>query len=575
MIKLFKFLRPFRRSIIVILVLVFAQTIAQLYLPNLMASIVDTGIARGDTGYIIRTGGWMLVVAAGSIAAAVLAGLFSSRVSMGFGRDLRRAVFTHVQDFSLRELDHIGTPSLITRTTNDVTQVQMVTMFILQVLAGAPLTAIGGVVMALSQDRKLTWVLVVVIPILATVITLVATRAVPLFRAMQAKIDRINLVMREGLTGIRVIRAFDRVDNERSRFESANSDLTGTAIRVNKLMAVMMPTMMLIMNLTSVSIIWFGALRIDAGEMQVGNLMAFIQYATQILFSVLMLSMLLVMLPRAAASGQRINQVLEVVPQIAEPEAPQTGDGRRGHLEFRDVVFRYPGAEQPVLSNLSFTAKPGEVTAILGGTGSGKSTLVNLVPRFYDIESGTILIDGADIRTLRQEDLRSRIGCVPQRASLFTGTIADNIRFGKEDATDAEVAHAAEVAQAKEFILAMEDGYESVVSQGGTNLSGGQKQRLAIARAIVRKPEIYLFDDTFSALDFRTEARLRAGLTGETADSTVLIVAQRVTSVMDADRIIVLDEGRAAGIGTHRELMNDCSVYREIVASQLSEEEQA
>jgi ATP-binding cassette subfamily B protein len=494
---------------------------------------------------------------------------------MGFGRDLRRNVFARVEGFSLHEFDIIGTPSLITRSTNDITQVQMFTMIMLRMLIMAPIMAVGGVIMALQKDAKLTWVLAVVIPILVVVITLVATRALPLFRAIQAKIDRINLVLREGLTGVRVIRAFNRVDHETRRFDAANLDLTATSISVNKLMAFMMPVMMLIMNLTMASLIWFGAKRIDLGEMQVGSLMAFLQYAMQILFSLLMVSFLFIMLPRASASAGRINEVLSMVPGITDAVHVRRADEEHGYIEFKDVTFAYPGAEEPAIRDISFSANPGEVTAIIGGTGAGKSTLVNLIPRFYDVASGSVLVDGVDIREMAQEVLRGKLGFVPQRAVLFNDTIASNIRYGRETATEEEVAHAAETAQALEFVLAMPEGFQSVIAQGGTNLSGGQRQRLAIARALVRKPEIYIFDDTFSALDFKTDAKLRAALRKETADATVIIVAQRVNTVMDADRIIVLDDGGVVGMGAHKELIRTCEVYREIVSSQLSQEELA
>jgi ATP-binding cassette subfamily B multidrug efflux pump len=575
MVKLFGNLKPYALTIAFVAVLVAAQTAAELFLPTLMADIVDTGIVNGDTTYILRTGGLMLLVALGGMVCALISTYFSAQASMGFGRDLRRKVFARVEGFSLHEFDIIGTPSLITRTTNDITQVQMFTMMMMRMLIMAPLMAAGGVIMALQKDAKLTWVLVVVIPILAVVITLVAGRAMPLFRAIQAKIDRINQVLREGLTGVRVIRAFNRLDHEKERFDAANVDLTRTSIKVNKLMAFMMPSMMLLMNLTATAIIWFGAKRIDIGEMQIGSLMAFIQYAMQILFSLLMVSLLFIMLPRASASAGRINEVFAMTPGIKDVDTPRKAEKEHGHIEFRNVTFSYPGAEEPAIRNVSFSARPGEVTAIIGGTGAGKSTLVNLVPRFYDVASGSILVDGVDIREMAQEDLRQRLGFIPQKAVLFNDTIASNIRYGKEDASDAEVAHAAETAQALDFILAMPDGFQSVIAQGGTNVSGGQRQRLAIARALVRMPEIYIFDDTFSALDFRTDAKLRAALRRETGDSTVIIVAQRVNTVMDADRIIVVDDGRVAGMGTHRELLRTCEVYREIVSSQLSEEELA
>ncbi len=575
MMRLFRNLKPFALSIAIVLALVFLQTLSELYLPTLMADIVDTGIVKGDTAYILRVGGFMLLVALGGVLCSIVAAWLSARIGMGFGRDLRQKVFAHVEGFSLHEFDRIGTPSLITRTTNDITQVQMFTMVMMRMMVMAPIMAIGGVIMAVQKDARLTWVLVVVIPVIAAVIAVTASKALPLFKAIQAKIDRINLVLREGLTGVRVIRAFNRIDHEKKRFDAANLDLTNTSIRVNKMMALMMPLMMLIMNLTTIAIIWFGAKRIDIGEMQVGSLMAFIQYAMQILFSLLMVSFLFIMLPRASASGARISEVLAMVPDIKDPREPRRSDRERGHIELRGVSFSYPGAEEPAIRDISFDARPGEVTAIIGGTGSGKSTLVNLIPRFYDVASGSILVDGVDIREMSQEDLRSRIGFVPQKAVLFNDTVANNIRFGREEATDEEVARAAETAQATEFILAMKDGFQSVVAQGGTNVSGGQKQRLAIARALVRKPEIYVFDDTFSALDFKTDARLRAALRKETARSTVIIVAQRVNTVMDADRIIVLDDGRLVGTGAHRELIRTCEVYREIVSSQLSEEELA
>jgi len=575
MFKLFRNLKPYSTAVMLVIVLVAAQAVSELYLPTLMSDIVDTGIVRGDTGYILRVGGLMLLVALAGMGCALVATFFSARVGMGFGRDMRRKVFTRVEGFSLHEFDIIGTPSLITRTTNDITQMQMFTMVTMRMLIMAPIMAIGGVVMAFQKDAKLTWVLAVVIPILAVVITLVARRALPMFKAIQAKIDRINLVLREGLTGVRVIRAFNRIDHEKRRFDTANLDLTATSITVNKLMAFMFPLMMLIMNLTSIAIIWFGAKRIDLGEMQIGSLMAFIQYATQILFSLLMVSFLFIMLPRASASAGRINEVLSIVPSITDAATTRTAEDERGYIEFRNVTFSYPGAEEPAIRDISFSAKPGEVTAIIGGTGAGKSTLVNLIPRFYDVAAGSILVDGVDIREMPQEALRSKLGFVPQKAVLFNDSIASNIRFGREDATDEEVAHAADTAQALEFILAMPDGFQSAIAQGGTNLSGGQKQRLAIARALVRKPEIYVFDDTFSALDFRTDATLRAALRKETARSTVIIVAQRVNTVMDADRIIVLDDGQVVGMGTHRELIRTCGVYREIVSSQLSEEELA
>ncbi len=575
MLKLFRYLRPFAGAVVAVVLLVAGQAIAELYLPTLMADIVDQGVARGDLTYILRVGGLMLLVSMVDMAFAVLTAFLSARVSMGFGRDLRRTIFARVSGFSLDEFDHVGTPSLITRTTNDVTQVQMFTMMLMRMIIMAPLMAVGGVLMALREDARLTWVLAVAIPMIAVVVTLTAGRALPMFRAIQAKIDRINLVLREGLAGVRVIRAFNRVDHETRRFDAANLDLTQASVRVNRLMALVFPSMMLLMNLTVVAIVWFGSRRIALGEMQIGSLMAFIQYAMQILFSLLMVSFLFIMLPRASASAGRINEVLAMPPGIQDAEGARAPAVEHGHIEFRNVTFTYPGAEEPAVRDISFDAKPGEVTAIIGGTGSGKSTLVNLIPRFHDVDSGRILVDGMDIRVMPQEALRGKLGFVPQKAVLFNDSIAANIRYGREEASDEEVAHAAETAQAREFILAMPDGFQAAVSQAGANLSGGQKQRLAIARALVRRPEIYVFDDSFSALDFATDARLRAALRPETGEATVIIVAQRVNTVMDADRIIVLEDGRVAGSGTHHELMSSCEVYREIVSSQLSEEELA
>lgn len=572
MIKLLRFLKPYAPLAALTLLLVFLQAVAELYLPTLMADIVDVGIVRGDTGYILRMGGLMLLVALGGAAVAVLASYCSSRVAMGLGRDLRQAVFRRAQGFSLHEFDRLGTATLITRTTNDITQVQNVVMIALRMMLFAPMMAIGGLIMALSKDRTLSLVIVVALPVLGAAIGAVAAKAVPLFHAMQQKIDRLNRVVREGLTGVRVIRAFNRVAYEQRRFVDANRDLTETAILVNRLMGALMPILMLIMNLTAIAVVWFGGIRIEAGRMEVGDLMAFIQYVMHIMFSTMMLSMMFVMLPRASASAVRINEVLDVEPAITDPPDPYVPDGVRGEVEFRDVTFRYPGAERPALESVSFRALPGEVTAIIGGTGAGKTTLINLILRFYDVQEGAVLVDGVDVRQWRQADLRAAIGYVPQRAMLFSGSIADNIRFGKPDASDEEVARAAAIAQADGFIAEMQDGYDTAIAQGGTNVSGGQKQRLTIARALVRRPAIYIFDDNFSALDFRTDARLRAALKPEIARSTVFIVAQRVSTVMDADRIIVLDQGRVAGIGTHRELLQSCEIYREIVASQLAEE---
>src|SRR6266567_2085248 len=576
MIKLLRFMKPYRPILALVVVLAFLQAMANLYLPTLFANIVDNGIIKGDTGYIWRTGGIMLLITLAGTIAAVVGIFFSSQVATGFGKIIRARLFTHVSKFSLHEFDSVSTSSLITRTTNDTTQVQQVMILALNMMITAPFTLIAGIILALNQDVGLTWILVVVIPILVGTIVLLMSQAIPLFRIMQKKLDKLNLILDEGLTGVRVVRAFDRQKYEEHRFDEANLDLTNVAIKVNRLVASLMPIMMLCLNFSSVAILWFGAIRINNGQMQVGALIAFLQYAMLILFALLMISMMFIMLPRAAASADRINEVLAIEPEIKDTDQVKRADKQKGYVEFQNVTFSYPGAEEPAISHISFSAVPGEVTAIIGGTGSGKSTLVSLIPRFYDIDDGTgghLLADGVDVREMSQEHLRSKIGFVPQKAVLFSGTVAENIRYGKEDATDEEVRHAADVAQATEFISEMQDGFNSVIAQGGTNVSGGQKQRLSIARALVRKPEIYVFDDSFSALDFKTDSRLRAALKQETRESTVLIVSQRVSTIMDADQIIVLDEGRIAGIGTHRDLMRSSEVYREIVSSQLSLEE--
>lgn len=575
MFKLFRYASLYKWMMAMVVLLMFLQTIGQLYLPTFMAEIVNIGIVNGDSGYIWRVGGIMLLIAAGGMLCNVYAGYLSAKIATGFGKIVRGKVFAHVERFSLQEFDRIGTASLITRTTNDITQVQQVFFMMMRMFLSAPLMIVGGIVMAVSKDAKLSLVLVTVIPILVGVIVLIAAKGIPLFRVMQGKLDRLNLVLRENLIGIRVVRAFNRTEHERERFGTANEDLTATAIKVTRIMSIMFPIMLLLLNLTIVAIMWFGSIRIDSGSMQVGDLIAFIQYASQILFSLTMVSMMFMMIPRASASAVRINEVLLTTPVIVDTPGAGRKDKDKSSVRFDNVTFSYPGAEQPALRNISFSAEAGEVTAIIGGTGSGKSTLVNLLLRFYDIDSGNIRVDGSEVRELSQESLRAKIGYVPQKTSLFSGTVADNIRFGKELASQAEVEHAAKVAQAAEFITDMKDGFAAHISQGGTNLSGGQKQRLSIARALVRKPEIYVFDDSFSALDFKTDAKLRAALLAETTEAALIIVAQRVSTIMQANRIIVLDNGEIAGIGTHRELMQSCTIYREIVLSQLSEEESA
>lgn len=573
MIKLFRFLKKYWIQVIAILIFTFLQVMADLNLPNLMSDIVNNGIANNDTSYILKTGGQMILVALGSGAASIIAVLLGSRVGIAFSKDVREEVFVKVEGFSLNEFNKIPTSSLITRTTNDITQVQTVMVMGLRMLIMAPIMFVGALIMALSKDVYLARVIAVAIPLVVITMVVVAMKGMPLFKSMQVKVDKLNQVVREGLNGIRVIRAFNRTDFEKDRFKDANRSLTETAIGVNKIMAVVMPIVMLIFNLMSIAIIWFGSKRIDMGEMQVGDMMAFLQYAVQIMMAVLFVAMMFILIPRASASATRINEVLELEPEILDPENPQDENVEKGHIEFKNVCFRYPGAEEAVLSDISFDAKPGETTAIIGSTGSGKSALINLIPRFYDIEKGSILVDGVDIRKMSQGSLRSKIGVVPQKAVLFSGSIADNIRYGKKDATDEEIRHAADVAQASEFIGRMKDGFDSFIAQGGGNVSGGQKQRLSIARALIRRPEIYVFDDSFSALDVKTDAKLRAALKKETGDSTVIIVAQRVSTVMDADRIIVLDQGKVVGIGTHKELLSNCEIYSEIVSSQLSKEE--
>lgn len=574
--KLMVYLKPHKIAVSTIVIFIFIQCLLNLYLPTLMSKIVDNGVLKGNIRYIWEMGLVMLAVSVGAVVFSVAAGLLSSKIAADFGRVLRREVFSHATQFTFHEFDQFGASSLITRTTNDITQVQQLVTMMLRMMIMAPLNCIGGILMAVYTDAKLSLIIVVIMPFLALTIYVVFRNATALFRAMQVKIDTLNRVLRENLSGIRVIRSFNRVSYEQRRFDLANLDLTDTTTKVQKIMASMLPVLMLIINGSTIAIIWFGGIRINNGVMQVGSLIAFTQYVMQLLFAIMMVSMMFFMIPRAMASAARINQVLDTVPEIRDPVQPNTmctPSVPRGTLEFRDVTFTYPGAESPALSNISFTARPGQVTAIIGGTGAGKSTLVSLVPRFYEVSSGSIWVNGVNIRDYRQADLRAKIGYVPQKAILFSGTIDENIRYGKEDATPQEVRHAAQVAQASTFIDEMSGGYEAFIEQGGRNVSGGQKQRLSIARALVKKPEIYIFDDSFSALDFKTDAKLRFALKSEVEDSAVLIIAQRVSTVRDADQIVVLHEGEIAGIGLHETLLRECSVYREIVASQLSEEE--
>lgn len=571
-----RYLRPYRKAIAIVVVLLFISALGNLYLPTLNAEIIDRGVVTGDIATIVRLGVVMLMVTLGLGVASVVTVYFSSRTAMAFGRDVRTALFTRVQSFSLTEIEHFGTPSLITRNTNDVQQVQMLVFMGMTMLVMAPLTAIGGVVMALQQNVRLSGLLLVIVPLMGVVIGLLMVRMVPLFRSMQRKIDRINEVLREKLAGVRVIRAFVRTQSEEERFAAANADLTQTTLSVTRLFALMMPLLMLIMNGSSVAVIWFGAGLVNSGQMQIGQLTAFLQYIMQILFSVMIAVMMFVMIPRAAASAERIGEVLDTEPDIADPPTPTALPVPvRGEVTFDDVRFCYPGAEDPVLCDLSLTLRPGQTTAIVGGTGSGKTTLLNLIPRLYDVTSGTLRLDGVDVRDLRQSDLWAQLAMVPQKAFLFSGTVAENVRYGKPDATDAEVWAALEIAQAADFVRTMPDGIESVIEQGGANVSGGQRQRLAIARALVRRAPVYLFDDSFSALDYATDARLRMALRREVREACVVIVAQRVATIVNADQIVVLDDGRAVGIGTHDDLLASCATYQEIVASQLTAQDAA
>ena len=566
-------LKPYWRQIIVVLVLLLVQAIANLYLPTLNADIINNGVVTGDTAYILKMGGVMLAVSLVFVLAAIVAVYWGSKISMGFGRDVRGALFRRVQSFSQAEVNRFGTPSLITRTTNDVQQVQMVVLMMLNVVISAPMMAIGGIIMALRLNVPLSAVIVVAIPVMGVFIGLVMMRAIPLFMSMQKKIDRINQVTREMLSGVRVIRAFDRIAYEEERFDVANTDLTWTTLKVGRLFALMMPMLMLILNLSMVAIMWFGGIQVADHGMPIGDLTAFLTYIVQILLAVLMATIMFVMVPRAAVSARRIQEVLETQPSIVDPEQPAVVEAEAGLVELRDVEFRYPGAEEPVLSGISFTARPGETTAIVGSTGSGKTTLISLIPRFYDVTGGAVLLDGVDVREMAQQDVWRRIGLVPQKAFLFSGTVADNLRYGDEQATDEALWRQLEVAQGREFVEEMPDQLEEHVSQGGASVSGGQRQRLAIARALAKQAPIQIYDDSFSALDFTTDARLRAALRKHTADATVIIVAQRVGTIMHADQIVVLDDdGTIAGVGAHDELLKTSETYREIVASQLGEE---
>ena len=568
-------LRPYKTTIALVVLFQFLQTLATLYLPTLNADIIDNGVVKGDTGYVVKIGGAMLGITVLQIAAQIVAVYFGARTAMAVGRDLRGSIFARVQDFSAREVGQFGAPSLITRTTNDVQQVQMLVLLTFTLMVSAPIMCIGGIVLALNQDLPLSSLLLVIVPLLILAVGAIIVRMRPLFRKMQVRIDRVNTVMREQITGIRVIRAFVRDGREQDRFAVANDDLTDVSLRAGRLMAMMFPTVMLIVNISSVAVLWFGGHRIASGGMQIGALTAFLSYLMQILMSIMMATFMFVMIPRAEVCAERIEEVLDTESSVKLAASPVTTLSRHGFLELRDVEFRYPGAESPVLCGIDVTARPREVTAIIGSTGSGKTTLLNLVPRLFDATGGEVLVDGVDVRELAPDTLSTAVGLVPQRPYLFTGTVASNLRYGNPDATDEELWEALEVAQARDFVERMEGGLDAPIAQGGTNVSGGQRQRLAIARVLVHRPEIYLFDDSFSALDYATDAALRAALTAYIADATVVIVAQRVSTIRDADRIIVLDDGKVVGTGSHAELMDTNPTYREIVLSQLSEQEAA
>jgi ATP-binding cassette subfamily B multidrug efflux pump len=568
-------LRPYRTTIGLVVFFQFLQTLATLYLPTLNADIIDNGVVKGDMGYVVRIGAGMLGITVVQIATQIVAVYFGARTAMAVGRDVRASIFRSVQSFSAREVGQFGAPTLITRVTNDVQQVQMLVLLTFTLMVSAPIMCVGGVVLALHQDVPLSAMLLVIVPVLIGVVSLIVSRMRPLFRSMQKRIDRVNRVMREQITGIRVIRAFVRDEREQVRYGESNDELTDVSKKTGKLMALMFPSVMLIVNISSIAVLWFGGHRIDSGHMQVGALTAFLSYLMQILMSIMMATFMFVMIPRAEVSSERIKEVLDTESSVRVAANPVTTLSRYGYLELRDVEFHYPGAEAPVLHDINLTARPREITAIIGSTGSGKTTLLNLVPRLFDATGGQVLVDGVDVKELDPVELSRVVGFVPQRPYLFTGTIATNLRYGNPDATDEDLWRALEVAQARDFVEAMEGGLDAPIAQGGTNVSGGQRQRLAIARALVHKPEIYLFDDSFSALDYATDAALRAALTAYIADATVVIVAQRVSTIRDADRIIVLDDGRVAGTGTHAELMDTNPTYREIVLSQLTEQEAA
>jgi ATP-binding cassette subfamily B protein len=568
------YLRPYRGAITLVVLFQLIQTVATLYLPGLNADIIDQGVVVGDTGKILSIGAVMLAVTVGQVIASAFAVYFGARTAMALGRDLREAVFVSVEQFAAQEVGRFGAPSLITRSTNDVQQVQMVVLLSFTIMVAAPIMCVGGVILALRQDVHLSALLLVSVPALVVAVVLIIRRMRPLFRSMQVRIDVINRVLREQIAGVRVIRAFVRDTHERERFGGANDSLMDVSVQVGRLMALMFPTVLLVMNVSSVAVIWFGGHRIADGQMQIGTMTAFLSYLMQILMAVMMATFMFVLVPRAEVCADRITEVLDTEPSVRSPERPVLRPDRTGAVELRAATFAYPGAQEPVLRAADLVARPGETTAIVGSTGSGKTTLLNLIPRLVDVTSGQVLVGGVDVRDLEPEQLWAGIGLVPQRAYLFAGTVASNLRYGKPDATDEQLWEALEIAQARDFVERL-GGLDAPIAQGGGNVSGGQRQRLAIARAVVRRPALYLFDDCFSALDYATDAALRAALRPVTRESAVVTVAQRVSTIRDADRIVVLDEGRVVGTGTHRELMASCPTYREIVLSQLTEEEAA
>jgi ATP-binding cassette subfamily B protein len=572
---LVKYLRPYRMLLLGVVVFQLGSSIASLTLPNLNGDIINNGVATGDAGYILRVGGLMLLITLGQIICSVIAVYFGARTAMSLGRDLRGAIFHRVGEFSEREVAHFGAPSLITRTTNDVQQVQMLVLMSCTLLVSAPILSIGGIIFALREDVTLSWILVVAVPVLLLGVGLIITRMVPQFRKMQGRIDSVNRVLREQLTGIRVIRAFVREPVEIDRFATANADVTDTALRAGRLFALMFPFVMLVLNVSSVAVLWFGAMRVDNGDLKIGSLTAFLLYLAQILMAVMMATFMALILPRAAVSGDRIAQVLNTEPSVEAPASPITTLSSTGEVELRGATFTYPGAEKPVLHDVTLTAKPGTVTAIIGSTGAGKTTLISLLPRLFDVTGGAVLVDGVDVREVDPELLWSRIGLIPQRAFLFSGTVATNLRYGKPNASDEELWSALDIAQARDFVEKMPLKLDAPIAQGGTNVSGGQRQRLAIARALVKRPEIYIFDDSFSALDTSTDARLREALDREVGEAIRIVVAQRVSTIIGADQIVVLEDGVVVGIGTHEELLKTSAEYAEIVASQLSIEEAA